>query len=143
MRALMFGLFIALAACAPAANEPTAATPPPAAAVAAPPPAPAPAATLPQPAQRPPQDLLVQGGVDYSCNTPADCEVKNVGNCCGRFPQCVNKDSPTFPEQVKAECAAKGMSSVCGFQEIASCDCIEGRCTGVAGAGGTGELQKD
>ena len=140
MRAVIFGFLIALAGCAPAANEPTAPTPPPAA-MAAPPPAPA--AALPQPAQRPPKDLLVQGGVDYACNVPADCAVKNVGNCCGQFPQCVNKDSPTFPEQVKAECADKGMSSICGFQEIASCDCIEGRCTGIAGAGGAGELQKD
>ena len=132
MRAFVFGLLIAVAGCAPAANEPTAA------------PAPAPeAAALPQPAQRVPAGLLVQGGVNYACRVPADCAVKDVGNCCGSYPQCVNKDSPTFPDQVKADCAAKGMSSVCGFQDIASCDCIEGRCTGVPGAGGGSDLQKE
>lgn len=94
----------------------------------------------PQPAQRVPEDLLTQDGVHYGCKTDADCEVKNVGNCCGYFPACVNKDSPTFPEKVKAGCAASGMQSICGFQEISSCQCIEGRCAGVAGPA-SGALQ--
>jgi hypothetical protein len=34
---------------------------------------------------------------------------------------------------VKAGCAAGGMAGVCGFPSIQGCDCIEGRCTGVAG----------
>ena len=127
MRAFVFGLLIAMAGCAPAANEP----------VAAPAPERAP---LPQPAQRAPKELLVQGGVNYECSVPADCAIKDVGNCCGSYPQCVNKDSPTFPEQVKANCEKQGMSSICGFPDIASCDCIEGRCTGLPGAG---VMQKD
>jgi hypothetical protein len=151
MRALMFGLLIALAGCTPAGNDSAATAAP---APAAPAPAPAPAATVekanpgapapaPEPAQRAPAELLLQGGVDYACNTPADCAVKNVGNCCGQNPQCVNKDSETFPAQVKAQCARDGLSSVCGFQDIASCDCIEGRCTGIPGAGGGGDVRKD
>ncbi len=76
------------------------------------------------------------GRVDDSCTTDADCAVKNVGNCCGYYPACVNKNSPTFPEQVKAECAKNDMQSVCGFRDIASCQCVDGRCSALdAGEG--------
>lgn len=68
------------------------------------------------------------GEVDYTCTTDADCAVKDVGNCCGYYPACVSVDSPTFPEQVKAECAKNDMQSVCGFRDIAGCVCVEGRC---------------
>ena len=131
MRAILFGLLIAIAGCAPAA------TPAPAAPIAA-------ATPAPQAATRPPQELLVQDGVNYACNTPADCAVKNVGSCCGAMPACVNKDSPTFPEKVKAECSAQGMSSICGFQDITACDCIEGRCAAQPATGAvSGDVQKD
>ncbi|HET9049107.1 MAG TPA: hypothetical protein VFN29_09155 [Chiayiivirga sp.] len=76
-----------------------------------------------------------RGTVDYSCRTDADCSVKDVGNCCGYYPACVNVDSPTFPEQVKAECAASGKSGVCGFPSISACQCVEGRCAAVNGPG--------
>lgn len=72
--------------------------------------------------------------VDYSCATDADCAVKDVGNCCGYYPACVNVDSPTFPDQVKAECARSGTMSVCGFPAIEGCQCVDNRCQ--AGAGG-------
>ena len=68
------------------------------------------------------------GGVDYRCNGDADCVVKDVGNCCGYYPACVNRASPTFPAQVEAECAKKGMASVCGFPVIRGCACVDGRC---------------
>lgn len=66
--------------------------------------------------------------VDYSCGTDADCVVKNVGNCCGAYPACVNRASPTFPERVKAECGRKGMAGTCGFPVIEGCACVEGSC---------------
>jgi hypothetical protein len=66
--------------------------------------------------------------VDYSCRTDADCAIKDVGNCCGRYPACVNRESPTFPDRVKAECAKKGEMGICGFPEIKGCSCVEGRC---------------
>ena len=72
------------------------------------------------------------GTVDFSCTTDAECTVKNVGNCCGEYPACVNVDSPTFPEQVKAQCAAEGMSSICGYPSISSCQCVDNRCEGVS-----------
>lgn len=70
--------------------------------------------------------------VDRSCRTDADCTVKNVGNCCGYFPACVNVDSPTDPEGVQAHCARAGIASVCGFREIASCHCVDGQCQDLA-----------
>lgn len=75
-----------------------------------------------------PSAPAVIGGVDYGCAVDADCAVKNVGNCCGYFPACVHRDSPTFPEAVQADCAARGESSICGFAEIAACRCAAGRC---------------
>ena len=157
MRAFVFGVLIAIAGCAPAADEPAAQAAPAPAPVASSAPAPAaqpapvsqsePAsqsAPAPEPARRVPKELLTQGGVNYECSVPADCAVKDVGNCCGYYPACVNKDSPTFPEQVKAQCKKEGISSVCGFQDIAGCDCIEGRCTARPGAGGTAsDVRKD
>lgn len=68
------------------------------------------------------------GGVDYRCSTDSDCAVKDVGNCCGYYPACVNHASPTFPAQVEAECAKKGMASVCGFPVVRGCACVDGRC---------------
>jgi hypothetical protein len=73
--------------------------------------------------------------VDYSCRVDADCAIKDVGNCCGRYDACVNRDSPTFPDKVKAECAKQGMAGVCGFPVIEGCACIEGRCSAADGGG--------
>jgi hypothetical protein len=77
------------------------------------------------------------GQVDYTCRTDADCAVKDVGNCCGRYPACVNRESPTFPDRVKAECAKKGEMGICGFPEIKGCACVEGRCASRADDGGS------
>lgn len=82
----------------------------------------------------PPQ--RVKGGtvvIDASCRTDADCTVKDVGNCCGYYPACVNKHSPTDPEGVRAQCAKTGMASVCGFREISACSCNAGKCESADG----------
>lgn len=68
--------------------------------------------------------------IDRSCSSDAQCTVKDVGNCCGYYPACVNVDSPTDPEGVKAQCAKSGMASVCGFPAITSCQCVAGECKG-------------
>lgn len=75
--------------------------------------------------------------VDYTCKVDADCAVKDVGNCCGRYPACVNRDSPTFPDRVKAECAKKGEMGICGFPEISGCSRVEGRCASRGDGGGS------
>ena len=69
--------------------------------------------------------------INFACQTAADCAVKDVGSCCGYSPACVNINSPTFPEHVSADCADQGVAGVCGFSHVASCACIESRCTSV------------
>lgn len=71
--------------------------------------------------------------VDFTCTSNDQCTLKNVGNCCGEYPACVNVDSPTFPEQVKSECARNGVSGVCGFPVLEGCQCVQGRCEGIKG----------
>ena len=71
------------------------------------------------------------GIVIRECTTDADCAVKNVGNCCGYYPACVNRDSPVFPERVKAECLRNNMAGICGFPEIKGCTCVAGSCSDV------------
>ena len=66
--------------------------------------------------------------VNYSCRVDADCAVKDVGNCCGAYPACVNRDSPTFPDRVKAQCAKNHQVGVCNYPVIAGCQCVESRC---------------
>jgi hypothetical protein len=63
-----------------------------------------------------------------ACKTDSDCVVKDVGNCCGYYPACVHKASPTDPAGVKAQCAKDGMASVCGFPTIEGCRCAKGQC---------------
>jgi hypothetical protein len=70
---------------------------------------------------------------DRSCRTSADCVVKDVGNCCGTMPACVNKGARTDPAAVKAQCERQGMASVCGFKEVTACTCVAGTCQDVAG----------
>ena len=75
--------------------------------------------------------------IDSSCRSDADCTVKNVGNCCGEYPACVNVDSPTDPAGVQAECARSGRMSVCGFRQIQGCQCVQGQCQDRGGSDGT------
>jgi len=95
------------------------------------------AACAPAPGQASSQQTPAEAGqpakgiVDYSCSSDAQCTIKNVGNCCGEHPACVNVDSPTFPEQVKADCEAEGRSGICGFPVLEGCQCVQGHCEGV------------
>ncbi|MDR2870984.1 MAG: hypothetical protein LBV45_00285 [Xanthomonadaceae bacterium] len=78
--------------------------------------------TASAPASTTPPELIL------TCQTDADCTVKNVGNCCGYYPACVNQNSPANPEAVTAQCQARGMMGVCGFPEITGCQCVSGQC---------------
>ncbi|TYT23126.1 hypothetical protein FZO89_17970 [Luteimonas viscosa] len=118
LRSVMFALCLVLgaSACAPRATSVPSGTPGD----------PAPPVTSPA--------LPATPGVpDASCRIAGDCAVKNVGNCCGYFPACVNKDSPIDPDAVRAQCERSGMSSVCGWKDIQACDCVQGRCQAVDG----------
>ena len=73
--------------------------------------------------------------VDIHCDVDADCQVKDIGSCCGYYPRCVNKDSQTFADEVKAQCAKEGRSGVCGFPSVAGCRCVEHQCVNEVGPG--------
>ena len=68
--------------------------------------------------------------IDYSCSTDTDCEIKNIGNCCGQYLQCVNRNARTDPDLVRKLCEKEGAASICGFKSISSCACINKRCEG-------------
>ncbi|MGO4223472.1 hypothetical protein AB4Y64_16635 [Lysobacter sp. TAF61] len=125
-------LLCTLCACAaPPSDAAGAATPSP---VAAPvtPATPAPVAA-PAPAQSvaaPAKPAAVK--IDRSCRSDADCAIKDVGNCCGAMPACVNANSPTDPASVQAACAKSGRMGVCGFKTIDSCQCTQGQCSDVS-----------
>lgn len=126
-------LLVALSLTACSAPAPSPETPQSAATTPAPPApqppkaAPAPAApTTTAPVEH--ADSANPMAPDRSCRTDADCAVKDVGNCCGRFPLCVNKDAKVDPAAVRAQCAKDGMASACGFQEVGGCQCVQGRC---------------
>ncbi|MEO8002856.1 MAG: hypothetical protein ABI644_13355 [Arenimonas sp.] len=125
MRILLLAALLMLAACAAPKNavDVKAAEPPPAMAV-----------------EEKPTSTQA-GEVDFSCKTDSDCKIKDVGSCCGYRPACVNKDSETYPEQVKAECGKKGMAGICGFPSISSCSCTNSKCEGVAGPTDEGKIQ--
>jgi hypothetical protein len=125
--ALIATLLLTLAACvAPAPTNPEGSTPQPAPAASSPATPATPASPAPQSTPEPASPGAV--AINRSCKTDADCMVKNVGNCCGYYPACVNVNSPTDPKGVQAECAKKGMMSVCGFPDISSCSCKQGQC---------------
>jgi hypothetical protein len=69
--------------------------------------------------------------IDYTCSVDRDCTIKNIGNCCGGYPACVNMQATVNPKQVKQICMATGTSSICGFNLIEGCKCKNGRCEGV------------
>jgi len=122
---LQVSSLLALAACAAPSSEGSHAATPPAAD------APQPTRVrAPEPTQKEVQSESANTPIklDFACKTDSDCAVKNVGNCCGAKPACVNANSPTDPEGVKAECARKGMMSVCGFKAIEGCQCVQGQC---------------
>ncbi|GAA5071617.1 hypothetical protein [Lysobacter panacisoli] len=88
-----------------------------------------PAASVPVAKPAPATASAPVAKLDRSCATDADCTVKNVGNCCGALPSCVNVNSPTDPEGVQRECARSGRMSVCGFKPVEGCQCVKGQCT--------------
>ena len=117
-------------AAAPAAPLPTASAPQPRT-------KPAPPMSDPLPPERAPDTQRLPAGkpvqVVTRCKTDAECTIKDVGNCCGYYPACVNVDSPTDPKGVQAQCANSGMASVCGFPAIEGCQCVKGQCTASTG----------
>ena len=116
---------------APAPDDARPATPESPAAGAASPPAPAPVARAAGPSQGDSPGGDHARALDDRCSSDADCEVKDVGSCCGYRPRCLHRDSPTFAEEVKARCRAEGRVGHCGIAAVAGCACEAGRCVSV------------
>src|SRR5690606_16936678 len=104
-------------------------------AVQAPPVSDPPTATQ-MPAQPPRPAVAGVPDLDRSCRVDSDCAVKNVGNCCGYFPACLNTAAQPDPAAVQAACAESGMAGVCGFKEIEACACVASTCEPAPSAGG-------
>ncbi|MFT3925251.1 MAG: hypothetical protein QM778_22125 [Myxococcales bacterium] len=69
---------------------------------------------------------------DYSCTEDEDCTIKDVGNCCGYYPRCVNVDSPTpGPECVGDD--GESLGGVCGWPDITHCSCVQNTCRSMQG----------
>jgi hypothetical protein len=66
----------------------------------------------------------------FACQVAADCEIKNVGNCCGYYPRCVNKDAVFAPAQCEP-----GEGSVCGWPDIDECACRDNTCRSLQAGG--------
>ena len=133
MRALIFCILVLpLIACAASPKPETSPSKAPAASAApATEPADAPVVDIASAIADPMAKPSEPSAVDSSCKTDDDCAVKDVGSCCGYYPRCLNKDSPTFPEQVKAQCAKQGRVGVCGFPAVSGCHCDQGKCAAV------------
>ena len=71
-----------------------------------------------------------ENSINYSCNVDSDCEIKDVRNCCGVYPVCTNSNAKTDPDFVDKACEKEGISSVCGFDSIDSCKCVNKKCQG-------------
>jgi len=74
------------------------------------------------------------GQINYSCNEDSDCVIKDVGNCCGYYPKCVNSDAKVSRDTVEKVCSEGGLIGVCGFPSIKSCECSGGKCIGINGS---------
>ena len=68
-------------------------------------------------------------GMDYTCSRDADCEPKNIGNCCGEYMRCVSINARPMPDLVKELCAKEKAVSICGWAAIINgCRCSGNRC---------------
>ena len=115
-------LLAALAACAAPPSSASAGAASAGAAQAAAPEKPQPRTGGPLPAER------VALKIDRSCRADADCAVKDVRNCCGAMPACVNVDAKIDPSRVQEDCKRGGGFAVCGFPAIEGCKCASGQC---------------
>lgn len=68
--------------------------------------------------------------IDYSCTQNLDCEIKDVSNCCGYYPECVNKNAIVNSTFVMEECQKEALGGACGFPSINTCKCENNLCVG-------------
>ena len=66
--------------------------------------------------------------IDYSCTLDVDCVVKDVGNCCGANPVCVNSGAIVDPDHVNQICTDNSLSSTCSIDVVVGCACVNNVC---------------
>ena len=66
--------------------------------------------------------------IDRSCIADGDCVIKDVHNCCGYYPQCVNKNAQVNPEMVTMICDKNQLGGICGSDTIKECECMKQKC---------------
>ncbi|MBS3074963.1 hypothetical protein J4429_00730 [Candidatus Pacearchaeota archaeon] len=71
-----------------------------------------------------------ENSINYTCEQPEDCEIKDVRNCCGYHPECVNKNSIVNASLVKELCEHGAQTGLCGYKDIKSCKCEKNKCIG-------------
>lgn len=69
-----------------------------------------------------------ESSIDKTCGVDSDCVIKDVHNCCGYYPACVNVEAVPDPALVEELCRAESMAGVCGFEDITGCHCESGQC---------------
>jgi len=69
--------------------------------------------------------------IDRSCDHDSDCEIKNIGMCCGYNPSCVNENADADPKFVSRYCFEHGIASICAYWLPDRCICEENQCVGV------------
>ncbi len=67
----------------------------------------------------------------YACTQDSDCVVKDVHNCCGYYPACVNTNAVIDIKAVERRCAKENVAGVCGFPVISGCACQGGACVNI------------
>lgn len=68
--------------------------------------------------------------IDRSCQVDGDCVIKNIGNCCGGYTECVNVNAVTHPWLVEHYyCRESRIGSICDSQPPSSCRCNKNQCT--------------
>ncbi|KAL7571195.1 hypothetical protein ACA910_010623 [Epithemia clementina (nom. ined.)] len=68
--------------------------------------------------------------IDYSCKEASDCTVRQVGNCCGTFMECVNAE---YIPDLKNPCDDEDEAIMCewfGWFDIDECICHKDICVG-------------
>ena len=73
-------------------------------------------------------DLVTSDNWAQYCEIDSDCEIKNVGSCCGYYPRCVSKNFSPDPDAVAKECMEMWIGSVCWYPEIDECRCVNNTC---------------
>ncbi len=69
-------------------------------------------------------------GLNYSCNFNFECKIKDIHDCCGYYPECVNSNAKVDPDFVDRICGKEVRLCPLGVftSDTTSCKCINKKC---------------